>query len=293
MTTIARRTIVSDAASEPGRLAEALAWLGDRKMVALGGLLLLVFFVAAAIGPLILPYQPLVPDADAILQAPSTAHILGTDNFGRDILSRVIASGRLDLAIAFSVTAFALFLGLIIGAFSGYAGGIVDDVVMRIVDIVLSFPAFILAVAITAMLGNNVSNVIIAIGIAYTPYFIRLTRGQVLSARSSDYADAAKCVGNPTYRIIYRHILPNCIAPAIIQATLTLGWGILDASGLAFIGLGIKPPTAEWGVLVSEGAQYIVTGQWWTSFFPGLAILLAVLCFNLLGDGLRDFLSST
>lgn len=292
MTVTVGRTVAAGAAAEPGRWREALSWLGERKALTLGIILLLALLGAAVIGPFLVPYQPLVPDPEAILQEPGSAHLLGTDNFGRDILSRVIASARLDLAIAFSVTAFALLLGLVIGAFSGYTGGLVDDVIMRLVDVVLSFPAFILAVAITAMLGNNVLNVVIAIGVAYTPYFIRLTRGQVLSARSSEYADAAKCVGNPTCRIIYRHVLPNCIAPAIIQATLTLGWAILDASGLAFIGLGIKPPTAEWGVLVSEGAQYIVTGQWWTSFFPGLAILLAVFCFNLLGDALRDLLAS-
>ncbi len=272
-------------------LVLALAWLNDRKVLVAGGLLFSGFVVMAVFGQLIVPYDPLVPDPEVILAAPSHVHWLGTDNFGRDILSRIIGSAQLDLRIAFSVTLFALTLGLIAGAFSGYMGGLVDDVVMRVIDVILSFPAFILAVAITAMLGNNVENIIIAIGIAYTPYFVRLTRGEVLSARNSDYADAAKCVGNPTYRIIYRHILPNCIAPAIIQATLTLGWAILDASGLAFIGLGIKPPTAEWGVMVSGGAQYIVNGQWWTSFFPGLAILLAVLSFNLLGDGLRDILS--
>ncbi len=276
----------------PSGLFLALAWLGDRKTLVVGGLLFLAIAVMAAFGSLFVPYGPLVPNPDVILAAPNSAHWLGTDNFGRDILSRIIASAQLDLTIAFSVTLFALALGLIVGAFSGYMGGLVDDIVMRVVDVILSFPAFILAVAITAMLGNNVENIILAIGIAYTPYFVRLTRGEVLSARGSDYADAAKCVGNPTYRIIYRHILPNCIAPAIIQATLTLGWAILDASGLAFIGLGIRPPTAEWGVMVSGGAQYIVNGQWWTSFFPGLAILLAVLSFNLLGDGLRDLLSS-
>jgi peptide/nickel transport system permease protein len=275
----------------PGGLVLALAWLNDRKMLVGGGLLFLGFVAMALFGPFIVPYKPLVPDPEVILAAPNSAHWLGTDNFGRDILSRIIAGSQLDLTIAFSVTLFALTLGLMVGAFSGYMGGLVDDVVMRVIDVILSFPAFILAVAITAMLGNNVENIIVAIGIAYTPYFVRLTRGEVLSARSSDYADAAKCVGNTTYRIIYRHILPNCIAPAIIQATLTLGWAILDASGLAFIGLGIKPPTAEWGVMVGGGAQYIVNGQWWTSFFPGLAILLAVLSFNLLGDALRDILS--
>lgn len=277
---------------EPSALSTALRALWERKLVLIGGVIILGFILMALIGPYLVPYKPLVPDPEAILSPPSADHLLGTDNFGRDVLSRVVASARLDLTIAFSVTALALSMGLLVGAFSGYMGGLVDDIIMRIVDVILSFPAFILAVAITAMLGNNQFNVIIAIGIAYTPYFIRLTRGEVLSARESEYADAARCVGNPTYRIIYRHVLPNCVAPAIVQATLTLGWAILDASALSFIGLGIRPPTAEWGVLVSEGAQYIISGQWWTSFFPGLAILFAVLGFNLLGDGLRDVLSS-
>lgn len=278
--------------AEPGALSTTFRWINEHRLLAIGAVILLFFVLMALVGPYLVPYKPLAPDPEAILSEPTATHLLGTDNFGRDILARVVASAKLDLSIAFGVTAFALCAGLLIGSFSGYMGGIVDDGIMRIVDVVLSFPAFILAVAITAMLGNNQFNVIIAIGIAYSPYFIRLTRGEVLSARESEYADAARCVGNPMYRIIYRHVLPNCIAPAIIQASLTLGWSILDASALSFIGLGIKPPTAEWGVMVSEGASYIISGQWWTSFFPGLAILVAVLGFNLIGDGLRDLLSS-
>lgn len=258
----------------------------------IGGAVLLGILLMILIGPMLVPFKPLANDPDAILTAPNSVHLLGTDNFGRDILARIIEAAKLDLVIAFSVTAFSMFFGLAIGSISGYLGGLFDDIVMRIVDIILSFPAFILALAITAMLGNNVTNVIIAIGIAYTPYLIRLVRSEVLSARESEYADAARCVGNPTYRIVYYHVLPNCLAPAIVQGSLSLGWAILDASALSFIGLGIRPPTAEWGVLVSEGAQYIVSGQWWTSFFPGLVILIAVLGFNLLGDGIRDYMSS-
>jgi peptide/nickel transport system permease protein len=284
-----------DAAAAPAGAASP-AWLALRALAARRSLVLAVVILAglllmAAAGPRLVVYSPLAADAEAVLAPPGPDHLLGTDNFGRDILARIVAATRLDLAIAFSVTFLALALGLLIGAFSGYMGGLVDDVIMRLVDVLLSFPAFILAVAITAMLGKSVTNLVIAIAIAYTPYFIRLTRGEVLSARESEYVEAARCLGNSTPRIIYRHILPNCLAPAIIQATLTLGWAILDASGLSFIGLGIRPPTAEWGLLVSEGAQYISTGEWWTSFFPGLAILLAVLSFNLLGDNLRDLLS--
>jgi peptide/nickel transport system permease protein len=169
----------------------------------------------------------------------------------------------------------------------------VDDVIMRITDIVLAFPSFILALAITAILGNTIPNVIIAIAIAYIPYFVRLTRGEVLSARELDYAEAARCVGNPSWRVMYLHLLPNCLTPALVQATLCLGWAILDASGLAFLGLGIRPPTPEWGVLVSEGARDIISLQWWTSFFPGAVIVLTAFGFNLIGDSLRDVTSPT
>ncbi|NIO67727.1 MAG: ABC transporter permease subunit, partial [Anaerolineae bacterium] len=202
--------------------------------------------------------------------------------------SRVIHGARLDLLIAFSVVAIALGIGSMVGTLSGYYGGLVDDVVMRVTDVLFAFPSFILAMAITAMLGNTTSNVIIAIAVAYIPYFIRLSRGEILKARELDYADAARCVGNPDWRIMYVHLLPNCLTPSLVQATLCLGWAILDASGLAFLGLGIRPPTPEWGVLVSEGAQNIISGHWWTSVFPGAVIVFTALGFNLVSDSLRD-----
>jgi peptide/nickel transport system permease protein len=259
----------------------------------LAGLLILavVLFVVAA-GPALTPYGPLKTNPAIKLQAPSFfskgAHPMGTDNFGRDILSRVIHGARLDLLIAFSVVAIALGIGSMVGTLSGYYGGLVDDVVMRVTDVLFSFPSFILAMAITAMLGNTTSNVIIAVAVAYIPYFIRLSRGEILKARELDYADAARCVGNPDWRIMYVHLLPNCLTPSLVQATLCLGWAILDASGLAFLGLGIRPPTPEWGVLVSEGAQNIISGHWWTSVFPGAVIVFTALGFNLVSDSLRD-----
>jgi len=259
----------------------------------LAGLLILavVLFVLAA-GPILTPYDPLKTNPALKLQPPSFfsegAHPMGTDNFGRDILSRVIHGARLDLLIAFSVVAIALGIGSMVGTLSGYYGGPVDDVVMRVTDVLFAFPSFILAMAITAMLGNTTSNVIIAIAVAYIPYFVRLSRGEILKARELDYADAARCVGNPDWRIMYVHLLPNCLTPSLVQATLCLGWAILDASGLAFLGLGIRPPTPEWGVLVSEGAQNIISGQWWTSVFPGTAIVFTALGFNLVSDSLRD-----
>jgi len=253
------------------------------------GLLILAFvFLMTAIAPLLVSYGPLQTNPELKLQPPSADHPMGTDNFGRDIVSRVVHGARLDLLIAFSVVIIALGVGALVGTLSGYYGGIVDDIVMRITDILFAFPSFILAMAITAMLGNTIPNVIIAIAIAYIPYFIRLTRGEILSARELGYAEAARCVGNSDWRIMYLHLLPNCLTPSLVQATLCLGWAILDASGLAFLGLGIRPPTPEWGVLVSEGAQNIISGQWWTSVFPGAVIVFTALGFNLVGDSLRD-----
>lgn len=260
----------------------------------IAGLVIFVFIVlVAVIGPYLVPYQPLKTDPESMLQPPSAAHLMGTDNFGRDILTRIVYGARLDLLIAFSVVAIALGAGVLIGMFSGYYGGRVDDIVMRFTDVILAFPSFILAMTITAILGNSIPNVIIAIAIAYIPYFVRLTRGEVLSARELDYAEAARCVGNPGWRVMYLHLLPNCLTPALVQATLCLGWAILDTSGLAFLGLGIRPPTPEWGVMVSEGARDIISGQWWTSFFPGAVIVLTAFSFNLIGDSLRDVTSPT
>lgn len=253
-------------------------------------ILFCIIFVTL-VGPYLTPYLPLKTNPENMLQPPSTAHPMGTDNFGRDILTRIVYGAQLDLVIAFSVVAIALGLGVLIGIFSGYYGGKVDDVVMRVADVILAFPSFILALTITAVLGNSIPNVIIAIAIAYIPYFVRLTRGEVLSARELDYAEAARCVGNPTWRVMYLHLLPNCLTPALVQATLCLGWAILDASGLAFLGLGIRPPTPEWGVMVSEGARDIISGQWWTAFFPGAVIVLTAFSFNLIGDSLRDVTS--
>jgi peptide/nickel transport system permease protein len=171
---------------------------------------------------------------------------------------------------------------------AGYYGGWLDDIVMRLADVLFAFPAFILAMAITGVLGDSVPNVIIAIATAYTPFFIRLTRGEMLTVRAQQYADAARSVGNPRWRVLFVHLLPNALTPSLMQAPLVFGWAILDAAGLAFLGLGITPPTAEWGVLVSEGAQRLITGEWWVWLFPGTAIVLASLAFSLVGDSLRD-----
>ncbi len=256
------------------------------------GLLIVIFYlVVALIGPELVPYGPTQSHPRNTLEAPSDAFPFGTDKFGRDILSRVVHATRLDLSIAFAVALSSFTIGSTIGAISGYYGRWLDDIIMRVVDVMFAFPAFILAMAITAILGDTVENVIIAIATAYTPYFIRLTRSEMLKVRSREYADAALSVGNPRWRVVLVHLLPNSLAPSLVQMALVFGWAILDAAGLAFLGLGITPPTAEWGVMVSEGAQRIITGEWWMWLYPGAAVVLAAFAFNLLGDGLRDVIA--
>jgi peptide/nickel transport system permease protein len=272
-------------ASPPRRAASAL-----RRYPALGLGLALVGLVVlvALVGPLVSPYEPNKTDPRAVFDPPSAEHWFGTDKFGRDVLTRVVHATRLDLGIAAAVALSAFTLGSLIGGLSGYYGGWLDDVVMRIVDVLFAFPAFILAMAITSILGDSVENVVMAIATAYVPYFVRLTRAEMLTVRTLQYADAAISVGNPRWRAMLVHLLPNALTPALVQAALVFGWAILDTAGLAFLGLGITPPTAEWGVLVSEGAQRLITGEWWVWLFPGAAIVLAAFAFSLVGDGLRD-----
>jgi peptide/nickel transport system permease protein len=277
-------------ALELGRRERVVLTARQNKLAAVGVAIVVAVFAVSLLEPVVRAIDPLALDPEAALAAPSREHPLGTDTFGRDIRARVARAARLDFTMAFSVTLLALAAGALLGALAGYAGGILDDVVMRVVDLMLSFPAFILALAITVMLGNRVVYVVGALAFAYTPYFVRLTRGEVLKIRDSDYADAARVVGNPPWRVAYRHVFPNSVAPALVLGSIVLGWSILDASALGFLGIGIQPPTAEWGTMVAEGSANISTGQWWTWLFPGLAILLVVLAFNWIGDGLRNLL---
>jgi peptide/nickel transport system permease protein len=244
----------------------------------------------ALFAPLVAPYPPDATDADAALQSVSWQHWLGTDLYGRDQLSRIIFAARVDLSVAFAATAAAVAVGALLGAVVGYRGGWVDNVAMRAVDAVMAFPAFVLAMGITAAMGNSTSVVAIAISITQIPAYLRLIRGEMLRVREMEYADAARTVGNPAWRIVLVHLLPNCLPPLIVQATLAMGFALLTMASLSFIGLGIQPPQSEWGVMTAEGASQIVTGEWWLFLFPGLAIMITVLAFNLVGDGLRDFL---
>jgi peptide/nickel transport system permease protein len=256
-----------------------------------GLVVIILFLLIVAIGPSLAAYDPALPDPMNTLGEPNAAHPFGTDKFGRDVLTRVIFATRLDLMIALFVAVLSFSVGSLIGGVVGYYGGWLDKIVMRAIDIMFAFPSFILAMAITSALGDTVQNVIIAIATAYTPYFIRLTRGEMLTVRTRQYADAAVSVGNPRWRVALVHLLPNALTPSLVQMTLVSGWAILDAAGLAFLGLGITPPTAEWGVMVSEGSQRIITGEWWVWLYPGAALVLAAFAFNLVGDGLRDMLT--
>jgi peptide/nickel transport system permease protein len=287
MEAVSEPTGLSSRATE-SRLAHSVLILRRHPQMAAGLAILLVLIAALAFIQVLVPYDPLRGDPASVLQPPSRVHLLGTDNFGRDILSRIAQGAWLDLPIAFATVAIAIALGLSIGALAGYVGGLVDMVVMRATDILMAFPSFILAMVMVAVLGNSVPTVIIAISVAFVPDFIRLSRGEVLSERELEYVDAARCSGNSEWRIMYVQLLPNCLTPILVHATLCLAWAILDVAGLAFLGIGITPPTPEWGVLVSEGVRYTISGDWWVSLFPGATILVAALGFNLVGDSLRD-----
>jgi peptide/nickel transport system permease protein len=274
------------------RSAAALLWRRlSRNVMSLAALgVLAVVALSALAAPVLLPYDPDAPDAERTLEPPGRRHWLGTDLYGRDQLTRIVYAGRVDLLVAIEATAIALSLGAVLGAVSGYRGGWIDQVLMRIIDTIQAFPSFILAMGIAAALGNSVTNIVIAIAITHVPIYGRLIRGEMLRIRETEYAEAARTVGNRQRRIIFYHLLPNCFPPVVVQATLAMGFAILTVAALSYIGLGIRPPTSEWGAMTAEGASYIVSGEWWIFAFPGMAIMATVLSFNLLGDALRDVL---
>ena len=249
--------------------------------------LIAVFAACALLAPLLAPYDPLVQELGSRLRPPSPEHWLGTDSLGRDIASRILYGARISLIIGVVVVVSAGVVGTVIGLVAGYAGGFVDEVLMRLTEVFLAFPALILAMAIAGALGPSLTNAIIAIAAVTWAVYARLTRGQILSLRRREFVEAARAIGASRVRILWHHLLPNVIAPLMIQASFDLGSSIIAAAGLSFIGFGAQPPTPEWGVMISEGRNYIST-QPWLSLFPGLAILFAVGSFNLLGDGLRD-----
>lgn len=250
----------------------------------------LVLCLLAIIGPSIVPYDPVASNVANALKAPSAQHWAGTDQLGRDVFSRLIVATRLDLAIAFSAVSLSFVLGAVIGSTCGYLGGRLDRYVGRFVDILMAFPLFVLAMAMVAALGNRVENIVIATAIINLPFYIRFARAEVNVRRNAGWVEAARACGDSHMSVILRFLLPNILPAMAVQISLNLGWAILNAAGLSFIGLGVKPPTPEWGIMVAEGARFISTGKWWLVACPGLALMLTVLCFNLLGDGLRDIL---
>lgn len=250
---------------------------------------LFAFIVFCALfGPLLAPFDPLATNTAKALQPPSAAHWFGTDALGRDIFSRVLVATRLDLGIAFAAVILTFAIGALSGIAAGFFGGWTDKVVGRAADTIMAFPLFVLAMGIVAALGNTVGNIVLATAIINTPLYARVARAEANVRRNAGFVEAARLSGNSEGRILLGQILPNILPILMVQCSLTMGYAILNAAGLSFIGLGIAPPTPEWGILVAEGAAYMISGEWWVALFPGLALMTAVFCFNLLGDGLRD-----
>jgi peptide/nickel transport system permease protein len=286
---------VAPAASRAGeglarRLAAIGRWSRANPVTALGFAIILALVAMALLAPVVAPYGATELDATNVLAPPSRSHFFGTGNFGEDIFSRVLFGARYDLLIGSGAVAIGLALGCTIGAAAGFLGDPVDEVLMRVMDMLSAFPGFILAMGIAGALGPSLRNLVIAISLVNVPIYARLMRGSFLVVRRSQYATAAVGVGAHPLRILTWHLLPNTWTPIFVQATLQFGYAILDAAGLSFIGLGVRLPAPEWGVMVSLGIERIISGEWWVSFFPGLAIAVAVMGFNLIGDGLRDLL---
>ena len=254
-----------------------------------GGALLGLLALAALLAPVLAPSDPLTQNLYSRLQPPSAAHLLGTDEFGRDILSRVLFGARLSLRLGVLAISAALGAGTLLGLWAGYRGGWVDSLVMRLMDLMLAFPSILLAIAIVAVIGPGIDNVMIAVSIVLIPQYARLVRGSVLSIRELNYVEAARALGASDSHILAKAILPNCLVLLIVQSTLSLATAILDAAGLSFLGLGAQPPTPEWGAMLSGGRDLLLRAPW-VMAFPGLAIFAAALGLNLFGDGLRDAL---
>lgn len=262
----------------------------QNRLAVLGLAILGVIFAGAILAPVITPGGPLEMDLLSPLQPPfSPGHPLGTDNFGRDLMARIFFGARISLTVGFVVVGISAAVGLVAGLLSGYYGGWVDQLVMRITDIFFAFPFFILAIGVIAVLGPNIINVMAVLGLVTWPEYARLVRGQVLSIKQETYVDAARTLGANDWRIMFRHILPNCLAPVIVLATVGMASAILSAAGLSFLGMGVQPPSPEWGAMLNEGKTYMMTAPH-LIVIPGFAIMVTVLALNFVGDGLRDAL---
>jgi len=258
-------------------------------LMLLGIVLLALLLVLAIFAPLIARYNPTAMDLGHRLLAPSLSHPFGTDDGGRDLFSRVLYGARLSLSAAAVVIMLAAAIGCSVGAVSGYVGGLTDEVLMRVTDMFLAFPALVLAMALAAALGPSLINAMVAVAVVWWPWYARLMRGQILSHKRREFVDAARAMGAGHLRIIVRHLMPNCFQPIVVQATLDAGYAILTTASLSFIGVGAQPPTPEWGSMVNTGHTYFLD-QWWYATFPGVAIFVTVMAFNLIGDGVLDIL---
>jgi len=260
-----------------------------RKVAVLGLIIVMIYIFVAIFAPLLAPYDPIKQDLAHMLETPSAAHLLGTDEMGRDILSRIIYGARISMKVGFYAVGVAFVIGIPLGIFAGFYGGKVDLIIMRAMDVLLAFPGILLSIVFVSVLGPNLDNAILSVGIYTVPNFARMARGETLTLRGSEFIEAAKAMGSSNLRIIFSHILINIVSPMIVMGTLSFGTAIITTSGMGFLGIGAQPPTPEWGAMLSSGRQYLLVAPHVTTY-TGLAILFLVLGLNLLGDGLRDVL---
>ena len=273
-------------------LRESLYLIARNKLSLTALIILVLLIVGALLAPYIIPYPEDLADATHTqikLQAPSLEHLMGTDELGRDIFSRVVYGARVSLSAALAAVGLSLVIGIPLGAIAGSFGGWVDNLIMRITDVFLSFPPLLLAIAMVAVMGSSLNNAILAIALSWWPWYTRLIRGQAISVKERKFVQAAETIGTDRMKIIFKHIIPNCISPVIVQASMDIGGVILTVASLSFLGLGAQLPTPEWGLMISMGRRFF-PDSWWYCIFPGLAIFVTVLCFNLLGDAIREIL---
>ncbi len=273
-------------------LRESLYLIARNKLSLTALIILVLLIVGALLAPYIIPYPEDLADATHTqikLQAPSLEHLMGTDELGRDIFSRVVYGARVSLSAALAAVGLSLVIGIPLGAIAGSFGGWVDNLIMRITDVFLSFPPLLLAIAMVAVMGSSLNNAILAIALSWWPWYTRLIRGQAISVKERKFVQAAETIGTGRMKIIFKHIIPNCISPVIVQASMDIGGVILTVASLSFLGLGAQLPTPEWGLMISMGRRFF-PDSWWYCIFPGLAIFVTVLCFNLLGDAIREIL---
>jgi dipeptide transport system permease protein len=292
---LAAETLEAAALAAPGRLREFWGYFSRNHGAVIGLVVVVAVLLMAALAPLIAPYPPDLTDNAVFLKPPAwqaggtSAHLLGTDAIGRDMLSRLIYGARLSLLIGMAVVALSIVVGVALGLVAGFARGITEIAIMRLMDIILTLPSLLLAIVIVAILGPGIMNAMLAVAVVVLPHYVRLTRAAVISETAKEYVTAARASGASLARLMFAEVLPNCAAPLIVQASLGVSVAILDAAALGFLGLGAQPPASEWGTMLADAREFVLRA-WWVVTFPGVMILVTVLAFNLLGDGLRDAL---